>query len=156
MATSKKKAKATSARWLGCFSVEGVDEEYTSFQMLADAADVDAAVQGFRARLKELAKESTLFDRGGDVILEYVLDVSGPLLRPALVNMVSGKPAPEGFVFCGVPEQPDSTIEMYGQGDEDADRYEPEPLITFKPKARRASTKAPKATKASAKPKRKA
>lgn len=137
-AKAKAKAKpeaalpAVAKRWLGCFTVTDDEGVESSFQMLAQAGTVAKAVQRFDLRLRELYRTTSLFNDGGDVFLDYVIDISGDFTTPVLVNYVAQGSVSEGpVIFCDLPEQPEADIDTYGPPE---DVEEEEPLLTFKPR----------------------
>jgi len=125
-------APAADKRWLGCFTVTDDDGVESSFQMLAQAATVAKAVQRFELRLRDLYRTTSLFGGGGDVFLDYVIDISGDFTTPVLVNYVAqGSPSDGPVIFCDLPEQPDADVDTYGPPE---DAEEEEPLLVFKPR----------------------
>lgn len=123
---------AAMKRWLGCFTVTDDEGVESSFQMLGSASSVERVVRSFDKRLREMYRTTSLFSDGGDVFLDFVIDISGDFETPVLVNWVAqGSPSAGPVIFCDLPEQPDADVDTYGPPE---DVEEEEPLLSFKAK----------------------
>lgn len=126
--------QASTRRWLACFTLRDTDDREGSFQVVLVAPSASVALKRLKERLKELRATTTLFSKGCEIYLERLLDITIDG-KPALVNYVSGlKPVETTFLYCAVPEQEDVEIDVYGPKAEDADEYELEPFLAFKPR----------------------
>jgi hypothetical protein len=111
-------------------SVPGTRSGGGSFQIVVRARSYAKALDASKARLRELRATTSLFDTPCTVILDHLIEISGVAEKAALVNYVSKMPVEGGAdgdaqILCGVPEQPDLPLPVFGPREKKGEDVEP-------------------------------
>lgn len=126
---TKSHRKRLERTWLACFQFDepglpGTIRPHGYFQIVVKAATPDRALVLCRCRMRELRDTTTLFQRPSTIYLNHIIAITDTGEKPVLVNYSQSVHYGEGDygeILCGLPEQPDLMVDVFGPPDHEGE-----------------------------------